>query len=164
MLPDPRHATNHRPPDCRHARSSARLVAVQALYQQAQTGATRERLLREFHQHRLDADPDWAEDGQLHEIDRAFFDALVSGSLARQHELDALIGRFLGNGWSVGRLDPLLLQILRLGAYELLAHADVPRAAVVSEYVDVAGAFYGARESGFVNALLDRLGKHVRPG
>ena len=52
--------------------------------------------------------------------------------------------------------------ILRAGTYELLARADVPTGAVISEYVDVAHAFYERRESGFVNGLLDAIAKEVR--
>lgn len=150
-------------PDARRRRSAARLAAVQALYQQSVSGTPTPRLLNEFHRHRLGAELD-AEDGgdRLAEADRPFFDDIVSGSLARMPELDSAITRFLGNGWTIDRLDRLMLQILRCGAYEILARPDVPRGAVVSEYVDVAHAFYDAREAGFVNALLDRLGKSVR--
>ena len=52
--------------------------------------------------------------------------------------------------------------ILRAGAYELLARSDVPVGAVVSEYVDVAKAFFDGREAGFANGLLDAIGKDVR--
>ena len=52
--------------------------------------------------------------------------------------------------------------ILRAGAYELLARPDVPAASVITEYVDVAHAFYDKRESGFVNGLLDAIAKQVR--
>lgn len=150
--------------DSRQSRSMARLAAVQALYQQAISRTTAAHLLHEFHRHRLGDAVDWDEEGnELHAADQRFFDDLVTGCLARSEELDSTIGQFLGAGWSLDRLDLLLLQILRCGAYELLARADVPRAAVVSEYVDVARAFYDQRESGFVNALLDRLGKSVRP-
>ncbi len=53
--------------------------------------------------------------------------------------------------------------ILRAGAYELIARADVPVGSVISEYVDVAHAFYDKRESGFVNGLLDAIAKEARP-
>ena len=49
--------------------------------------------------------------------------------------------------------------ILRAGAYELIARPDVPVGSVISEYVDVAHAFYDKRESGFVNGLLDAIAK-----
>lgn len=165
---DSRTPPNDGPPagpaaDARRRRSAARLAAVQALYQQSVAGTSTPWLLNEFHNHRLGADLDAEEGGdRLADADRAFFDDLVSGSLARTAELDTLVAGFLGSGWTLDRLDRLMLQILRCGAYEMLARPDVPRAAVVSEYVDVAHAFYEAREAGFVNALLDRLGKSVR--
>ena len=53
--------------------------------------------------------------------------------------------------------------ILRAGAYELVARPDVPVASVITEYVDVAHAFYDKRESGFVNGLLDAIAKTARP-
>ena len=53
--------------------------------------------------------------------------------------------------------------ILRAGTYELLSRVDVPKGAVISEYVDVAHAFYERREAGFVNGLLDAIAREVRP-
>ena len=53
---------------------------------------------------------------------------------------------------------------LRAGSYELLARADVPLGAVISEYVDVAKAFFDDREAKFANGVLDAVGKQVRPG
>ena len=44
-----------------------------------------------------------------------------------------------------------------------LARPDVPVGSVISEYVDVAHAFYDKRESGFVNGLLDAIAKEARP-
>jgi N utilization substance protein B len=145
--------------DARRRRSAARLAAVQALYQQAMAGTKTPKLLAEFHDHRLGAE---IEEAQFGEADRPFFDDLVSGTLARADELEALVQQFLGPGWTLGRLDRLMLQLLKCGAYEMVARPDVPRAAVVSEYVDVAHAFYEKAEVGFVNALLDRLGRSVR--
>jgi N utilization substance protein B len=146
-------------PDARRRRSAARLAAVQALYQHASAGTPQAKLLAEFHDHRLGTE---VEDEPLAAADQGFFDDVVIGTLARVDELDGLVTQYLGEGWTLERLDRLMLQILRAGAYELVARPDVPRAAVVSEYVDVAHAFYEKREAGFVNALLDRLGRSVR--
>ena len=55
-----------------------------------------------------------------------------------------------------------MLQILRAGAYELLARADVPTGTAISEYVDVAHAFFEPREAKFVNGVLDAVAKGVR--
>ena len=52
--------------------------------------------------------------------------------------------------------------LLRAGTYELLARADAATGTVISEYVDVAKAFYDRREAGFVNGLLDAVAKDAR--
>jgi N utilization substance protein B len=141
------------------SRSAARLAAVQALYQQEMEGTPIASLLHEFHHHRLGATIDEVEYADA-EVD--FFDDVVKGADARSDEIDALIAGRLAAGWSLARLDKPMKAILRAGAYELAARADVPTASVISEYVDVAKAFYDARETGFVNGLLDAIAKEVR--
>lgn len=141
------------------ARSAARLAAVQALYQQEMEAIALPSLLSEFHQHRLGAVIEGVEYAEA-EVD--FFDDLVRGVDARRGEIDAAITASLAAGWNLDRLDRLLRQILRAGVYELIARPDVPNATVISEYVDVAKAFYDKRETGFVNGLLDGVAKSAR--
>ena len=141
------------------SRSAARLAAVQALYQQDMEGTPTARLLHEFHQHRLGAT---IEDVEYADAEVDFFDDLVTGALARKDELDGRIEAKLAAGWSLARLDKPMKAILRAGAYELAARPDVPKGSVISEYVDVAKAFYDAREAGFINGLLDALAKEMR--
>ena len=147
--------TRYRP----QARSAARLAAVQALYQQEMEGTPLPRLLKEFHDHRLGAT---IEDQTYHQAERDFFDDIVTGADARREEIDALISGRLAEGWTLERLDRPMRAILRAGAYELVARPDVPIASVISEYVDVAHAFFDKRESGFVNGLLDAIAKATR--
>ena len=141
------------------SRSAARLAAVQALYQQEMEETPLPRLLKEFHDHRLGA---LIEDAQYVDAEREFFDDVVTGVAARCAEIDAAISARLADGWSLARLDRPMRAILRAGAYELLARRDVPVGSVISEYVDVAHAFYDKRESGFVNGLLDAIAKEAR--
>jgi N utilization substance protein B len=141
------------------SRSAARLAAVQALYQWQMEATPLARLLDEFHQHRLGRE---IEDAQYADAEVAFFDDVVSGVLARQDEIDALLTERLAAGWSIERLDKTMLQILRTGTYELLARADIPTGTAISEYVDVAHAFFDEREAKFVNGLLDAVAKAVR--
>ena len=141
------------------SRSAARLAAVQALYQHEMEGTPIARLLKEFHDHRLGAT---IEDEEYHAAERDFFDDIVTGADARRADLDALISGRLAVGWTLERLYRPMRAILRAGAYELVARADVPVATVITEYVDVAHAFYDKRESGFVNGLLDALAKEAR--
>ena len=141
------------------ARAAARLAAVQALYQHEMEGTAVTRLLHEFHQHRLGAT---IEEVEYAEADIDFFDDVVSGAVTRANEIDTAVAAKLASGWSLARLDKPMKAILRAGTYELMARADVPAAAVISEYVDVAHAFYEKREAGFVNGLLDAIAKQVR--
>ena len=142
------------------SRSAARLAAVQALYQQEMEGTPTTRLIHEFHAHRLGAT---IEDVTYADAEESFFDDLVTGTAARLAEIDELIAGRLAAGWSIARLDKPMKALLRVGTYELLARHDVPVGSVISEYVDVAKAFYDKRESGFVNGLLDALAKAIRP-
>jgi N utilization substance protein B len=141
------------------SRSAARLAAVQALYQKEMEATPLPVLLHEFHEHRLGAT---IEDVTYAQAEVSFFDDIVKGVDARTDEIDALIAGKLASGWSLERLDKPMRQILRAGTYELLARIDVPTGSVISEYVDVAKAFYDKRESGFVNGLLDAVAKDVR--
>ena len=141
------------------SRSAARLAAVQALYQQEMEGTPVARLLKEFHDHRLGAT---IEDAQYVDAEQSFFDDVVKGVDARRSDIDAAISERLAAGWSLERLDRPMRAILRAGAYELLARPDVPVGSVISEYVDVANAFYDKREAGFVNGLLDAIAKEAR--
>ena len=141
------------------ARSAARLAAVQALYQWHMEKTPLARLLDEFHQHRLGRE---IEDVHYADAEVAFFDDVVQGATARVDEIDALLESKLAQGWTPARLDKTMLQILRAGTYELLARADVTVGTAISEYVDVAHAFFDEREAKFVNGVLDAVAKAAR--
>jgi N utilization substance protein B len=141
------------------ARAAARLAATQALYQHEMEGTAIPSLLHEFHNHRLGAT---IEDAEYAEAEVDFFDDIVKGTHARLAEIDAAIAGKLAKGWSMTRLDKAMRAILRAGTYELMARADVPVGTVITEYVDVAHAFFDKREAGFVNGLLDAIAKDVR--
>jgi N utilization substance protein B len=146
-------------PSRSRSRSAARLAAVQALYQLEMEKTPIPLLLTEFHNHRLGATIEGVE---YAEAEIPFFDDVVSGVHARGDELDGMIAARLPGDWPLHRLDRPMRQILRAGTYEIAARIDVPTASVISEYVDVAKAFYGQKEAGFVNGILDAVAKDVR--
>jgi N utilization substance protein B len=141
------------------SRSAARLAAVQALYQREMDGTPTAQLLDQFHQHRLGRD---IEDQPIAEAEVEFFDDVVAGAIARIEEIDEILSLRLSQGWNLARLDKTMLQILRCGAYELIARPDVPVGSAISEYVDVAHAFFDPPEAKFVNGVLDGVAKEVR--
>ena len=140
-------------------RRAARLSAVQAIFQLDATSAPVERIVTEFVKHRLPETPDPI-GGNPAAVD--FFSELVRGVAEGREELDAMLEGVLAEGWSVERLDRVLHSILRCGAYEIAMRDDIPPRVAISEYVDIAGAFFDAKEPGFVNGALDRLARSRR--
>lgn len=142
-------------------RSAARLAAVQALYQIELAGISPDRVVAEFIEHRFDN----VADGLSQEkADPGLFSDLVRGTSARRDEIDRLVGDSLTDKWTVERLERILRAILRLGVYELVARVDVPARVVITEYVDVANAFFDEAQPGLVNGVLDALARRLRHG
>jgi N utilization substance protein B len=147
-------------------RSVARLLAVQALYQieinKIEPGGVEvDAVVGEFVKHRLGQEIEGEHYG---EADRSMFIDIVRGSSTRRSELDAMISSALSDDWPIHRLETILRAILRAGAYELLARADVPPRVIISEYLDVAHAFFAGKEPAMVNGVLDRIARVLRAG
>lgn len=142
----------------RQARSVARLAAVQALYQMETGGAGAETVVREFLDHRFDAD---LEGEQLAEADQAFFAELVRGAVSSQAEIDRAIAGHLASGWRLERIDATARAIFRAAGYELM-RTDAPVEVVIDEYVEIAKSFFDGPEPGFINGALDAIGRDER--
>lgn len=142
-------------------RGAARLAAVQALYQMDMAGSDVLKTIAEFETHRLGQEVD----GQAYlPADATFFRALVSGVVEFQLVLDPAIDGALLDGWPLARIDTTMRQTLRAGLFELQHRSDIPGRVIIAEYVDVARAFFSdGEEPKVVNAILDRLGRAVRP-
>lgn len=95
--------------------------------------------------------------GLSDERDRALAAELVIGTLRWQAQLDYLIGRVSGR--PLARIDPEVLQILRLGAYQLVHLTRVPAAAAVNDAVALTRRAGKSSASGFVNAVLRKLSR-----
>ena len=144
------------------ARRIARLTAVQALYQMDIAGSDLNTVLVQFVEEPIVPDAGGAEIDGTPEIDPQFFSDLVRGVVKRQREVDPLLDDQLAEGWRLNRVDSTLRALLRAAAFELLARPDVPARVVITEYVDVAHAFFSEDEPGVVNGVLDRLARRFR--
>jgi N utilization substance protein B len=135
----------------RGARSAARQRALDLLYQAdllEQPIATV--LARELN------DP-------LRQRPDAYTVELVSGVDGRLAELDGHIGA-AAERWSLERMPLLDRNLLRLSTFELLSSADVPTAVILDEAVELAKLLSTADSSRFVNGVLGRIAREVRPG
>ncbi|MGL5116047.1 MAG: transcription antitermination factor NusB [Beijerinckiaceae bacterium] len=140
-------------------RSAARLAAVQALYQMDLTQKGLNDIIPEFERFWLGKEIE----GDLYKpADGALFRVVVQGVLDHQRKLDPLIDTALSDGWPLKRVETIMRAVLRAGAYELLMTPDTPVKVVISEYVDIARAFFEREETNMVNAVLDKLAREAR--
>ena len=144
----------------RERRSAARLGAVQALYQMDLSGSDVGETLAQFSSR---ASGENFEDGQCGEADYRHLKDVVDGVVREQAAIDPAVDKILDKAWPLHRLDSTVRAILRAGAYELMFMERVPAKVAISEYVDVADAFFGTEEPRFVNGVLDRLARQKRP-
>jgi transcription antitermination protein NusB len=142
------------------SRSSARLGAVQALYQMDIAGTDFSEVLSQFGAGRIG---EIFEDGECGEADFGFLKDIVEGVVREQGEVDRQVDDLLAAGWRLARLDSTLRAVLRAGAYELMFRPDVPARVTITEYVDVAHAFFEGDEPRVVNGVLDALARKHRP-
>jgi transcription antitermination protein NusB len=144
----------------RARRAGARLAAVQALYQLEQTGRGVNAVIREFLEDRLGIGP---EGDAVEEADPDLFRAILDTVVTHRERIDAAIAERLARGWTLGRLDATSRAILRAGAAEFISHDELSQSIIVDEYVSLAHDFFAeGAEPGFVNGVLDRLGKALR--
>ncbi len=144
----------------RKMKSASRLYAVQALFQMEHSGQTIDAVTAEFLNFRFGETYEGAEmiDGDI-----THFKMLVEQAVEQQSQIDKMTDRALVARWPLGRIDPTLRALFRAAGVEILGRDTPPRVAI-SEYVDVAKAFFdGGDEAKFVNAVLDHMAKEAKP-
>ncbi|SOH92461.1 NusB antitermination factor [Monaibacterium marinum] len=144
----------------RQMRSASRLFAVQALFQMEQSAQPMPEVREQFETHRFGAELD----GDTYsEGDVSLFRKTLSDALDRQGDIDKTTDRALVQRWPLGRIDPTLRALFRAAGAEILSSTTPPKV-VITEYVDVAKAFFPeGKEAKFVNAVLDHMAREMKP-
>ncbi|GAN53425.1 transcription antitermination factor NusB [Tanticharoenia sakaeratensis] len=146
-----------RPPKAR-SRTTARVAAVQALFQCEQAGETAETVADQFTRHRLGGtSTEDIDEGQMPDADFRLFGMIVRGTTVAQDRIDAELSGALPEAWPLHRLDPVLRALLRAAVFEF--GSDTPPRVVINEYLDVAHGFFSGDEPKLVNGVLDALAK-----
>jgi len=144
----------------RRMKSAARLYAVQALFQMESSAQTVEQVCREFETHRFGATYD---EGEFAEGNVDHFRAVVENAVNWQAAIDQLTDRGLVAKWPIDRIDPVLRALFRAAGAEI-TQMDTPPKVAITEYVDVAKAFFPeGKEPKFVNAVLDHMAREAKP-
>ena len=136
--------------DSQGARSRARELIVQSLYQMQITGHDEAELKAQFHER-----PDYKR------VDQSYYDEILGAVISGQGDLEKKIDEFADR--PVDQLDPIEKGILLLGFYELDAKPDVPYKVVINESVNLAKRFGAVDGHKYINALLDKAAAKMRP-
>jgi len=144
----------------RQMKSAARLYAVQALFQMEASGQTVDKIEVEFEDHRFGATYDGDE---MAEGDRKLFRKIMEDAVNHQAKIDQMTDRALVAKWPIARIDPTLRALFRAAGAEL-SQASTPPKVVISEFVDIARAFFPqGDEPKFANAVLDHMAREAKP-
>ncbi|MBA98147.1 transcription antitermination factor NusB [Sulfitobacter sp.] len=144
----------------RKMKSASRLYAVQALFQMEHSSQSFDTVRREFLEHRFGATYDGQEmiDGDIR-----LFAHVLETAVTYQAAIDQMTDRALVAKWPIARIDPTLRALFRAAGAELRDQGTPPKV-IITEYVDVARAFFeGSEEPKFVNAVLDHMAREARP-
>jgi N utilization substance protein B len=128
------------------ARRSGREAALQMLFQLEASGVTPESAIELFWRTYEDADPEG----------KGYADTIVRGVSENLAAIDKRVAAASQN-WRLERMSRVDRNLLRLGTWELMLRADVPRAVILDEAVELAKSFGTEESSGFVNGVLDRI-------
>jgi N utilization substance protein B len=137
--------------DAKGARSRARELIVQSLYQMQISGHDEDELKRQFR--------DRAEYAR---VDQAYFDDVLGAVCRTRAELEAGIDAIADR--PLAQLDPVEKGILLLGFYELQSKPDVPYKVVINESVNLAKRYGAVDGHKYINAVLDRAAEMLRAG
>lgn len=132
------------------ARRSGREAALQMLFQLEGSGVTADLAIQLFWRTYEDADPEG----------KAYADVVVRGVADNLDAIDKKIAAASQN-WRLERMSRVDRNLLRLGSWELMFRADVPRAVILDEAVELAKSFGTDESSSFVNGVLDRIAENL---
>ena len=96
----------------------------------------------------------------MHKVDLGYYHELLSEVVSNRDVLDALLVPVLDR--ELDALDGVELATLRLGAYELKEHLEIPYRVVLDESIELAKHFGGADSHKYINGVLDRLAESLR--
>jgi N utilization substance protein B len=131
-------------------RSRSRSLAIQALYQWQMAGQDVGAIIDHF-----------MVEQDARKFDTEYFAELVRGVPTRLTELDAALASCVDR--ALESVDPVERAILRLGAYELIEHPEIPYRVVINEAVELAKTFGAEKGHRYVNGVLDKAARNLRP-
>jgi transcription antitermination protein NusB len=131
------------------ARKKARVIALQAMYQWAMSGADLHTIEKEY-----------AEHYDMSKVDCDYFHELLYDIPKRLNEIDDMVKTYIDR--EMHELNPVELAVLRIGCFELLTRLEIPYRVVIKEAVNLAKEFGATDGHKYVNGVLDKAAQHFR--
>ena len=139
------------------AKRNAREVAVQAIFQFFFSNGDIKKILNEFCNFRIREEKNYTK-----KYDTKFFNKIVIGVYENKVNIKKLIEENLSKEWLIDRVDPTMRAIISLAIYEFTFCKKVPLKVIIDEYVTISRLYFDKTNIGFVNGILDNLGKKIR--
>ena len=139
-------------------RSLSRLIALQSFYQydfyqrQISVDILSQQLIENYVLSEEEIPSSYSK-----KIDDGLLQSLLSGLVLVEDKIDEEIKPFLKDEWTIEALPDLILQVLRLAAFELKFMKDIPTKVIINEYVNLAACFYDIKRITFVNRILQNI-------
>lgn len=137
----------------------SRLMAIQALYGQEQTGDSIESIVSDF------ITSNFKKEGVAPGMptpDEALFKHLVLGTASKIKELDPIIEKHIERDWGTERLSIVMRNLLRLSTFEIIHELLTPSPVLLDQYIEIAKEFFPQSDVSFVNGLLNNIAREVR--
>ena len=131
------------------ARTRARRLAVQGLYEWQVSGNSEESIVSQFLQEK-----------EMKNVDKDYFKELLINIPQEKNELDNYIAPHISR--NLEEIDPVERAVLRVGAYELAHRLDIPYRVVINEAVELAKMFGADQGHKFVNGIMDKMAAQLR--
>lgn len=97
------------------------------------------------------------------QIDDKFLSMMASILDSNTVDASAIISKYLAEGWTIDKLDLLIKSILTMAVSEIMLNGDAPIKVIIDDYVTITNLYYGKNEVGFINSILDKIAREVRP-
>ncbi len=136
---------------------NSRKFAVQAVFQFFFSNESIDKILEEFLSFRSQET-----ENKVIKYDTIFLKKIVNGVFENKEKIKIIIEQNLSKEWLIERVDPTMHAILSLAIYEFFSCKNTPLKVILNEYVSIASLYLDDTNTGFVNGILDKIGKNIR--
>ena len=142
----------------------ARVMVIQSLYAYSMIGSDSPETILEYRLSQYKEVEDFVTkeenlkpDNKIPDVDIDYAKQLFKITIDKEKTIKEIISRFLLLGWTIDKMDSLLLSIIWAYVADIYYHPDLDNKILISEYIKLANGFFGDKECAFVNKTVDLI-------